>query len=1049
MYIPPENSNYFDSEIFDQIEHDVDKYSNKGNIILLGDLNARTGKQTDIVSKEGNTFTKNDCSDLSLDPCHRNNFDNNINSHGKRLLDVCKMFDLKILNGRSHGDSLGNATYHGKNGISVVDYIITDQNLFRSADYFVVEQPSFLSDHSPICAWLRTTSKIVKDNDTSEHDLNSLESIPPQFIWTSESPEPYKKALSSPEVAGLIEEFLDKDFSHSNESVNNAVAHVQAILVKAASMSLKLKHVKRKKRKQNICNKKWFDYDCMKARKNLRRFSNQKHSDPSNPFLRKLYHEQLKNFKELLKSKKQNFQAEKLIELENCSDNTSFWKVLKSTNEDINENKPPPVTEQQWINHFDSLHSKKDNTPEQSFIADNLSNLEDLTRLDNELNCTITEKEIGTCAKILKNKKAASVDKIKNEMIKNSIGNLSQVYRKLFNLIIESGNFPNSWCEGSITPIFKSGVLSDPSNYRGICVSSCLGKFFSSILNQRLLSFIKKNNLLHNSQIGFMPNQRTSDHIFTLRCIIDKYVTNCSGGKVYACFIDLKKAFDSIWHEGLLFKLLEKNVNGKFYELIKNMYSKSECYVKLGTKRTKTFKYARGVRQGCILSPLLFNLYLNDLPNLLENTLRADPIILPNGTKLTSLLYADDLVLISKSREGLQNCINTVTSFCNTWKMTVNNKKSKVMIFSKKCTQKSKQQIFTLDNDKLDVVQEFTYLGVKLSSTGNFSANQKQLKEKAVHAFFNLTRRIGFKKLKPKQANKLFDVLISPILTYGSEVWGAYLKQNFEKWDKSPIEKVHLIFCKYYLGVNRKATNIACRAELGRFPKKLSIDLSALKYFNHLLNLPDDSLAKQAFYVSKSLYDHDKTSYHSNLHQILDLYNIDDPNRLENTISHTTLEKYHNIMKNEYLKIWKRNLTKSRKLDFYKNIKENYVAEQYLETINNFNQRRQYTKFRLSNHQLKIETGRYGKQMIPVENRLCLFCDDNKIETEEHMFLKCTFYSDLRSEFFTQLKGKVPIDNPNTTNSMFNLLTSQNQYLICKLSKFILKCFQLRETIIN
>ena len=99
---------------------------------------------------------------------------------------------------------------------------------------------------------------------------------------------------------------------------------------------------------------------------------------------------------------------------------------------------------------------------------------------------------------------------------------------------------------------FKSGDKSDTNNYRGICVSSCLGKLFTSILNQRLLKFTQKHKLLHNSQIGFMPKQRTSDHIFTLRCLVDRYVTNICGGKIYACFIDFKKAFDSIWHEGLL-----------------------------------------------------------------------------------------------------------------------------------------------------------------------------------------------------------------------------------------------------------------------------------------------------------------------------------------------------------------------------------------------------------------------------------------------------------------------------------------------------------------
>ena len=138
------------------------------------------------------------------------------------------------------------------------------------------------------------------------------------------------------------------------------------------------------------------------------------------------------------------------------------------------------------------------------------------------------------------------------------------------------------------------------------------------------------------------------------------------------------------------------------------------------------------------------------------------------------------------------------------------------MKFSKKSTHKSKQQIFTLI--KPDVVQEFTYLGVNLRSTGNFSTNLTQLKEKALHALFYLTRTVGFKKLKPKQVNRLSDVLITPILAYGCEVWGAYFKHNFEKWDKSPNEKVHLIFCSYYLGGGNTNCEAARRARQTYWP---------------------------------------------------------------------------------------------------------------------------------------------------------------------------------------------------------------------------------------
>ena len=471
------------------------------------------------------------------------------------------------------------------------------------------------------------------------------------------------------------------------------------------------------------------------------------------------------------------------------------------------------MTEKQWLDQFNNLHSKPQNKPEHDVIEQKLSDMEKSNvNVGHELDEPITEKEIKSLSKKLKNKKAAFSDKVNNEMIKTSINFLYPAYQKLFNLVLQSGIYPDLWSEGSITPIFKSGDLSDPNNYRGICVSSCIGKFFTPILNQRLLSYVKKHQTLHNSQTGFLPHHRTSDHIFTLRTIVDKYVLNRSGGKVYACFIGLKKAFDSIWHNGLLYKLQQNNISGRFYALIKNIYSKSNCFIKLGTEKTKTFQYSRGDRQGCIPSPLLFNLFLDDLPNSLSTAHQTDPFILPNGDKLSSLLYADDLVLLSKSREGLRNCIDIVSSFCKSWHLTVNHKKSKVLIFSRKTSETIREMKFLLHNKPIEIVQDFTYLGVKISSTGNLQNHRSITKEKAIHALFKVSKTIDFKKLKPKQAEKLFDTLISPIITYGCEVWGVYLKQNFASWDKELTEKVHLRFCKYYLGVNSKSSNSACRS---------------------------------------------------------------------------------------------------------------------------------------------------------------------------------------------------------------------------------------------
>ena len=125
-------------------------------------------------------------------------------------------------------------------------------------------------------------------------------------------------------------------------------------------------------------------------------------------------------------------------------------------------------------------------------------------------------------------------------MIKASLHEMLPVYHKLFNSIENLGTMPHTWCGGLTTPIYKSGGRSDPANYRGICVSSCLGKLFCSILNQRLLEHVNSHNILHNSQIGFLPKNRTADHVLTLRTLVDKYV-HYHNEKIYACFVDFKK----------------------------------------------------------------------------------------------------------------------------------------------------------------------------------------------------------------------------------------------------------------------------------------------------------------------------------------------------------------------------------------------------------------------------------------------------------------------------------------------------------------------------
>ena len=137
----------------------------------MGDLNARTGKYSDSVCKEGNNLITNDQSEFSLCLTQKDSFDNELNSHGKRLLEICKIStDLRILNGRVSGDSLGRVTFHGKNGVSVVDYAVCDQDLLSHVANFAVKDPLHLSDHSPSTTWLNINKKTSYNHTILEGD---------------------------------------------------------------------------------------------------------------------------------------------------------------------------------------------------------------------------------------------------------------------------------------------------------------------------------------------------------------------------------------------------------------------------------------------------------------------------------------------------------------------------------------------------------------------------------------------------------------------------------------------------------------------------------------------------------------------------------------------------------------------------------------------------------------------------------------------------------------------------------------------------------------
>ena len=172
-----------------------------------------------------------------------------------------------------------------------------------------------------------------------------------------------------------------------------------------------------------------------------------------------------------------------------------------------------------------------------------------------------------------------------------------------------------------VTPVPISSLTPYCESFENIL----LGK--TTCTDSWLYDTLMKEKIINPVQIGFVENHRATDHILTLKSIISKHVSATRQGKIYACFVDFKNAHDTVWNEDLLTKLSKVNIKGQFLKLIQSLYKQSCCAVKIGKFRTEFMLCEKGVRQGCPLSPILFNLFINDLLSNLHHTN-------PNAVKL-------------------------------------------------------------------------------------------------------------------------------------------------------------------------------------------------------------------------------------------------------------------------------------------------------------------------------------------------------------------------------------------------------------------------------
>jgi len=297
-----------------------------------------------------------------------------------------------------------------------------------------------------------------------------------------------------------------------------------------------------------------------------------------------------------------------------------------------------------------------------------------------ELDCDVEAEEVWEAMRTLKNGKAGCpTDGLVNELLKYGGMTLAGMLAPFMQLVLDCSTAPEQFLEGVIIYMHKKGDPKNTNNYRGITLLSVVGKLTNKVIANRLISAAEEHELLHEAQNAFRPGRSTDDHIFTLSQLVRGRKNR--NQRTYAFFLDLQKAYDTVWRDGLLYVLWQKGIRGKLWHYIRDFYCSSKRRVQYNRHLSKCFYIDMGVAQGDTLSCILFDFYIDGLVQLVYEQCPGLP--LQEQAKIAALLFADDFTGFATTPARLQQLIDVVFAYCRKWRLRANieSGKSTVMVF--------------------------------------------------------------------------------------------------------------------------------------------------------------------------------------------------------------------------------------------------------------------------------------------------------------------------------------------------------------------------------
>lgn len=992
-YRESRESKYADKNYLDKIKKYISKFKMK-NILMLGDLNSRTGKLND---------------NQHLNPICRSSEDVIINKQGRELINFCNETSLIIANGRYEK---GMHTYcrnqNGKNYASVIDYLIMSESLISKLKAFEITEPKLFTDHRPMKIELNIALKTPITIKRQNCKIKNKKYVKPSKWTTKFENSKYQQdiMIKSTNLMKKIEtENLDK------VAIYNELINIDKEIFKDKDISERKAIYSESTR---ILRKTYTDkvqvYKLDSTNENLNTLLQTK-----------------KELNRATKKEKRNMQRLQLNELQTAKANKDpkkYWELL-------NKNK---TKKQNKLNPNLTANSFKQNIKKDDQIIEKMSSnwikkpiLYCITAISDGtyLNRNFTTEEIQNAVQCTKNFKASGPDGMVYEMFKNNSCQI-MILQSFFNNILNDNDIP--WNTSWIIPMYKKGNKNDTSSYRYLNLSSCIEKILTKILNDRLDFWMNKHQIIHQSQTGFRKGHSTIDNIWLLKEIIQIYRNNKK--PIYICFIDLSKAFDSISKRILIHKLKSLLPTGKYLSLLETIISNRSYKILYNGIESEEYKTENGIPQGDSLSPTLFCIYMNNfLKHLDEHMNIIDPIKIINW-KIASMIYADDIVLMSESKKGIIKQIDLMQNYCENNNLKINYDKTKIMILNE--PQKYDQLRLNIKVCKIEiqVVEEYKYLGVWIAKTDRKQIEAIETKGKT-SSYITAKTLKEFDMVDGEILKEAFEMLTLSKMKYAGEL---YFDKNL-----NCLNRVIVQFFKRFYHLRSTTPNYCITGEFGIKPVEFHFYYSAIVYFIKLNNEENKRLQSQCFdLINNNLHlkcFRNTWCYRmNNLFRKIHLHEID---KLE--LNNKTKKMINNFLTNYFRSEWINSAKNSNKgIKYLEICRFECDLKQYLKTSNNNNKFEDILKLRTGNHTLAAETGTYQNRKT-YKDCICKQCDLDETEDAFHFISICPRFHNLRNDI-------IPFMNDCTRLEFCETMNALKSKQVRLLNDYIKKALVLRNT---